>query len=98
MAEKQQINPFLKQVLELGPPLAFFGLYLLWKDEVFTFGGTEYSGFIVATVVFVPIMLAAMGVLWALTRELSRMQVFTAIMVIFLARSPRGSMMSGSSR
>ena len=83
MAEKQQINPFLKQVLELGPPLAFFGLYLLWKDKVFTFGGTEYSGFIVATVVFVPIMLAAMGVLWALTRELSRMQVFTAIMVIF---------------
>ena len=83
MAEKQQINPFLKQVLELGPPLAFFGLYILWKDEVFTFGGTEYSGFIVATVVFVPIMLAAMGVLWALTRELSRMQVFTAIMVIF---------------
>lgn len=83
MTEKKQINPFMKQVLELGPPLAFFGLYLLWKDEVFTFGGTEYSGFIVATVVFVPIMLAAMGILWALTRELSRMQVFTAIMVIF---------------
>lgn len=83
MAEKREINPVLKQVLELGPPLAFFGLYLWLKEDVFTFGGTEYSGFIVATVVFVPILLAAMGVLWALTGQLSRMQVFTAIMVIF---------------
>lgn len=83
MSDAKQINPFLKQLLELGPPLAFFGLYLWLKDDVFTFGGTEYSGFIVATVVFVPIMLAAMGILWALTGELSRMQVFTAIMVIF---------------
>lgn len=83
MAEKREINPVLKQVLELGPPLAFFGLYLWLKEDVFTFAGTEYSGFIVATVLFVPIMLVAMGVLWALTGKLSRMQVFTAIMVIF---------------
>lgn len=83
MAEKREINPVLKQVLELGPPLAFFGLYLWLKEDVFTFGGTEYSGFIVATVVFVPIMLSAMGVLWALTGHISRMQIFTAIMVIF---------------
>lgn len=83
MAESRQINPFVKQVLELGPPLAFFGLYLWLKDDVFSFGGTEYSGFIVATVVFVPVMLVSMGILWALTRELSRLQIFTAIMVIF---------------
>ncbi|AKO96233.1 MAG: inner membrane-spanning protein YciB [Marinovum algicola] len=83
MTEKREINPVLKQVLELGPPLAFFGLYLWLKEDVFLFGGQEYSGFIVATVVFVPIVLLAMAVNWALTRELSRMQVFTAIMVIF---------------
>ncbi|MCJ7872536.1 inner membrane-spanning protein YciB [Marinovum sp. 2_MG-2023] len=83
MADKKQINPLVKQVLELGPPLAFFGLYLWMKEDVFTIGGTEYSGFILATVLFVPIMLAAMGALWYLTGELSRMQVFTAIMVIF---------------
>lgn len=83
LAEKKQINPVVKQVLELGPPLAFFGLYLWLKEDTFTFAGTEYSGFIVATVLFVPILLVAMGILWALTRELSRMQVFTAIMVIF---------------
>ncbi|WP_281983963.1 inner membrane-spanning protein YciB [Thalassorhabdomicrobium marinisediminis] len=82
MAEKK-INPALKQALELGPTVVFFLLYLRIKDEVYLIGGTEYSGFIAATVIFVPILLAAMGVLWALTGKLSRIQVFTAFMVIF---------------
>lgn len=83
MADAREINPILKQLLELGPTLAFFVLYIRIKDDVFTFGGTEYTGFIVAAVVFVPILLVAMGILWALTGKLSRMQVFTAFMVIF---------------
>ena len=82
MAQKE-INPILKQVLELGPPLVFFLIYLRIRDNVYTWGGTEYSGFIVATIVFVPILLAAMGILWFLTGKLSRMQIFTAFMVIF---------------
>ncbi|KIN61551.1 putative intracellular septation protein A [Sulfitobacter noctilucae] len=83
MSEQKTINPILKQALELGPTLVFFLIYLRIRDDVFTFGGTEYTGFIVATIIFVPILLAAMGVLWALTGELSRMQIFTAFMVIF---------------
>lgn len=82
MSEKQ-INPVLKQVLELGPTIIFFLIYLRIKDETYTFGGTEYTGFIVATLIFVPILLVAMGILWALTQKLSRMQIFTAFMVIF---------------
>lgn len=82
MAEKQ-INPILKQVLELGPTLVFFLIYLRIKDDMFTIAGTEYSGFIISALIFVPILLAAMGALWALTGTLSRMQVFTAFMVIF---------------
>lgn len=82
MSEKQ-INPVLKQVLELGPTIAFFVIYLRIKDDVFTLGGTEYTGFIVATLVFVPILLVGMGALWFLTGKLSRIQVFTAFMVIF---------------
>ena len=82
MSEKA-INPVLKQVLELGPTLAFFLIYLRIKDDSFTFGGTEYTGFIVAALIFIPILLAAMGILWALTGKLSRMQLFTAFMVIF---------------
>ncbi|NCW69707.1 MAG: septation protein A [Marivivens sp.] len=77
------MNPILKQVLELGPTLAFFLLYIKIKDNTYTIMGTDYSGFIVAAVVFIPVLLAAMAVLWFLTKKLSRMQVFTAIMVIF---------------
>lgn len=83
MHEPKSINPILKQVLELGPPLIFFVIYLRIRDNVYAWAGTEYSGFIVATLVFVPIMLIAMGILWRLTGKLSRMQVFTAFMVIF---------------
>ena len=82
MAERA-INPVLKQVLELGPTVVFFLIYLRIKEETYIWGGTEYSGFIVATLVFVPILLVAMGVLWMLTGKLSRMQIFTAFMVIF---------------
>lgn len=82
MAERR-INPVVKQVLELGPTLAFFLIYLRIKEETFVIGGTSYSGFIVAALVFVPILLGAMGILWALTRTISRMQLFTAFMVIF---------------
>ncbi|MEY1554888.1 inner membrane-spanning protein YciB [Yoonia sp. R2331] len=82
MAEKK-INPILRQVLELGPTILFFLIYLRIKDNTYTLGGTEYTGFIVATLIFVPILLVAMAILWALTRTLSRMQIFTAFMVIF---------------
>ncbi len=83
MAEQKNINPILKQVLELGPTLAFFLIYLKIRDDIFTIGGTEYSGFIVAALVFVPVLLVAMAALWLLTGKLSRIQVFTAFMVIF---------------
>lgn len=82
MAEKT-INPVLKQVLELGPTLAFFLIYLRIRDDSFTLAGTAYSGFIVAALIFVPILLVAMAILWMLTGKLSRMQILTAFMVIF---------------
>lgn len=82
MAERK-INGFLKQVLELGPTVAFFLIYLRIRDESFNLGGTEYSGFIVSALVFIPVLLLAMATLWLLTGKLSRMQVFTAFMVIF---------------
>ena len=83
MADKKDINPMVKMILELGPTIAFFVIYLRIKDDTFAFNGTEYSGFIVSAVVFVPILLVAMAILWHLTGHLSRMQVFTAFMVIF---------------
>ena len=78
----KEINPAVKQVLELGPPLLFFAAYIWIRDETFVVGGTEYSGFIVAAGLFVPILLASMAILWKLTGKLSRMQVFTVVMVV----------------
>ena len=82
MMSERAINPVLKQVLELGPPLLFFVAYIYMRDEVYTIGGTEYSGFILAAGVFVPILLVSMLILWKLTGKLSRMQVFTIVMVV----------------
>ena len=81
MAE-QTVNPKLKAALEFGPILAFFVAYLWLKDRTFTFGGTDYDGFIVVTAGFIPIFLVAMGVLWRLTGHLSRMQVLTAVLIV----------------
>lgn len=83
MSDAKPVNPIVKQVLELGPTILFFLIYLRIKEDTFVIGGTEYTGFIVAALVFVPILLVAMAILWRLTGQLSRMQVFTAIMVIF---------------
>ncbi|SEV99579.1 intracellular septation protein [Cognatiyoonia koreensis] len=82
MAEIKKINPFTKQVLELGPTIVYFVLYMWIKDETYTFRGVEYSGFIVAALVFIPLLLAAMAILWAMTGKLSRIQIFTGFMVI----------------
>lgn len=82
MAEKK-ISQGLKSALELGPVLLFFVAYLKMKEETYLIGGTEYSGFIVVTALFVPLLLLSMGILWKLTGKLSRMQVLTAFMVIF---------------
>lgn len=79
---KREISPFLKSALELGPVLAFFVAYLLLKDRVFDIGGRDYEGFIVVTAGFVPLMVAATGVLWWLTGTLSRMQVVTVVLIV----------------
>ncbi|MEB8388877.1 septation protein IspZ [Rhodobacteraceae bacterium KMM 6894] len=81
MAEKQ-INRALKTGLEMGPILAFFAAYLWLKDNTYTFGGTEYAGFIVVTAGFIPVFLISIGALWWLTGHLSRMQAVTAVLIV----------------
>jgi intracellular septation protein len=81
MAEKK-ISGGLKLLLELGPVAAFFIGYVMLKDNIFTFGGTEYDGFIVVTAAFVPLLLLSTGILWALTGVLSKMQIMTVILVV----------------
>jgi len=80
--DPRPVPQWLKSALDLGPALLFFVAYLWLKDEVYVFGGAEYDGFIVVTALFVPILLATILVSWKLTGQLSRMQVFTMLMVV----------------
>lgn len=80
---QKDVPGWVKTALDLGPALLFFVLYNRIKDETYTIAGTEYSGFIVATLAFVPIILLAIGILWGLTGKLSKLQIFTAFTVIF---------------
>ena len=82
MADEKEINPLMKQVLELGPPILFFIVYFRIKDNSYEYFGETYSGLIVATILFIPLILLAIAALWFLTGKISRMQVFTAVMVV----------------
>ncbi len=83
MSNEKTISPGLKLALELGPVLIFFLAYLRLKEDVFMIGGREYTGFIVVTAAFVPLLLASIALVWKLTGKVSRMQILTAFMVIF---------------
>jgi intracellular septation protein len=82
MRQEQTVNPWLRQALELGPPILFFLAYMRFQDASWTIGGRDYDGFILVTAGFVPLLLASMAVLWKLTGRISRLQVFTAVMVV----------------
>ncbi|MCV6823857.1 MULTISPECIES: inner membrane-spanning protein YciB [Halocynthiibacter] len=80
--EEKKINPFLKLALELGPVILFFVFYGRVKERVFTIGGVEYEGFIVATALFIPLILLTTAIMWKLTGKLSKMQLMTAVLVV----------------
>lgn len=60
-------------------------VYLWLRDKSFTIAGTAYDGFVVAAVIFVPVLLAAMAALWRLTGRLSHLQVVTVVLVAVFA-------------
>lgn len=83
MAEKQ-INGNLKAALEYGPLIAFFAGYFLLKDHAFTIAGTEYSGFVVTTALFIPLMAVTTWLQYHLTGHLSKMQLVTLVLVVVM--------------
>ena len=80
--EKETSHGLLKFILEFGPLVLFFVLYTRWKDDTFEVMGTSYEGFIIVTAVFVPVILATTLISWLVTGTLSRMQIFSAILVV----------------
>lgn len=82
MATERNVSPWVKMALELGPVIAFFIGYSRWKDDIFTIWGTDYSGFVVVTAAFIPLMVVCSLILWGLTGKLSRMQGLTLVLVV----------------
>ena len=78
----RNMNPILKLVLELGPVAVFFLTYRAYAEDTVTLMGVDYQGVVLATIVFIPAILISLGVSWALTRDLPKMAVVTAIVVV----------------
>jgi intracellular septation protein len=77
-------SPWLKQALEYGPLLLFLAIYLYLRDRTVTLGGTDYSGFVVAVVAFVPLQALSTWALKRVTGRVSRMQLVTLGLVVVL--------------
>ncbi|MCK0141925.1 inner membrane-spanning protein YciB [Aliiroseovarius sp. F20344] len=81
MTEKQ-VNPALRGALEYGPIILFFAAYTFLKDQTFTVAGTEYSGFVAVTAMFIPLLVLSTLAMWRLTGHLSKMQIVTLVLVV----------------
>jgi intracellular septation protein len=87
---KPQLSPGLKLLLDLGPLLLFF--FANSRPQVFapllarfmpeTMLTGEHAGIFVATAVFIPAILAALAVSYALTRHIAVMPIVTAVIVV----------------
>ena len=79
---EKKIKPSVKMALELGPIILFFVLYFRLRDETFLIGGTEYSGFILVTAIFIPLIALSTFILYRLTGKIAKMQIMTLILVV----------------
>lgn len=81
-AGKPPVKGWIKTALDFGPLLIFFVIYGRIKDQTFLIGGEEYSGFVLATAGFVPLLLLSTAILWRLTGKLAAMQIITLVLVV----------------
>ena len=69
MTDKQQLDPFLKLALDIGPLVLFFA-------------ANARFGIYVATGVFMVAVMIALAVSYALTRHIAMMPIVTAVIVL----------------
>ncbi|MEQ9260138.1 MAG: septation protein IspZ [Roseovarius sp.] len=79
---KPPMHPGLKSVLEFGPVIGFVVAYMVFKDDTFLIGGTQYTGFVAVTAGFIPVFLLSIGAVWFLSGRIARMQLVTAVMLV----------------
>ncbi|MEM9716124.1 MAG: septation protein IspZ [Pseudomonadota bacterium] len=78
----RQVSSGLKTALELGPLIIFFVLVLLWRGQSFDLMGGVYSGFVTATLAFIPVLLVAIGIMWAVAGRASQAQILIGLIVL----------------
>lgn len=78
----KETKPWVKPVLEMGPVLVFFVVFMLFRSKEVSIFGREYSGFIFATLVFIPVLTLATLIQWRLTGKLAPMQIATLVLVL----------------
>ncbi|RMC37850.1 inner membrane-spanning protein YciB [Paracoccus alkanivorans] len=78
----KETKPWVKPVLELGPVLLFFAVFMLFRGEEVNLFGRNYSAFILATLIFVPVLALATLIQWRLTGRLAPMQIATLVLVV----------------
>ncbi|MCK8483045.1 septation protein IspZ [Aliiroseovarius sp. S2029] len=80
--QDKQATPAVRATLEYGPIILFFVAYTLLKDRTFLVAGTEYSGFVAVTALFIPVLALATLAMWKITGHLSKMQIVTLVLVV----------------
>ncbi len=69
------------QVLEWGPLLLFFAVFMLNRGSDVALWGQTYTPLVFATLVFIPALALATLIRWRITGKLSPMQIATLVLV-----------------
>lgn len=80
--KSKPLNPRIRAVLEFGPVLGFIVAYLIYRNDTVLIAGTEYTGFVAVIAAFIPVFLVAIGALWLLSRNVSKIQLVTGAVVL----------------
>ncbi|WP_022708142.1 inner membrane-spanning protein YciB [Paracoccus zeaxanthinifaciens] len=75
-------KPWLKPLLEFGPLVLFFAVFMLFRNDTVSIAGREYGGFILATLAFIPALVLASVVQWRVNGRLQPMQIATLVLVL----------------
>ena len=75
-------SSLLTSLLEIGPVIIFFLIFVWRRGETIMIGGHEYSSLIQATAIFVPLMILSTFIGWFLNGYVSKVQVLTLVLVV----------------
>ncbi|MBM3605393.1 MAG: septation protein IspZ [Alphaproteobacteria bacterium] len=78
----ENTRPWVKPALEFGPLILFFAVFMLYRGQDVLLWGQSYSGFVFATLVFIPALVLTTLIQWRITGKLAPMQVATLVLVI----------------